>query len=157
MDGIDLIDRKIIAELMRDATQPVAQIADKVGLSQTPCWKRIQKLEGSGILTGRVSLADPLKLGFSLTIFVGIEAPDHTAEWREAFGKAVNAIPEIMEVYRMAGEMDYLLRIAAPDMPSFDQLYKRLTDAVPIKNVTSHFAMERMKFTTAYPVDTRNR
>lgn len=157
MDGIDLIDRKIIAELMRDATQPVAQIADKVGLSQTPCWKRIQKLESGGILTGRVSLADPLKLGFSLTIFVGIEAPDHTAEWREAFGKAVNAIPEIMEVYRMAGEMDYLLRIAAPDMPSFDLLYKRLTDAVPIKNVTSHFAMERMKFTTAYPVDTRNR
>ncbi len=157
MDGIDLIDRKIIAELMRDATQPVAQIADKVGLSQTPCWKRIQKLEGSGILTGRVSLADPLKLGFSLTIFVGIEAPDHSAEWREAFGKAVGTIPEIMEVYRMAGEMDYLLRIAVPDMPSFDLLYKRLTDAVPIKNVTSHFAMERMKFTTAYPVDTRNR
>jgi Lrp/AsnC family transcriptional regulator len=149
MTDLDLIDRKIVAELMRDATLPVAQIADKVGLSQTPCWKRI--------LTGRVALADPSKLGFGLTVFVGIEAPDHSADWREAFAKATKALPQIMEVYRMAGEMDYLLRVAVPDMAAFDALYKRLTDAVPIKNVTSHFAMERMKFTTAYPVDTLSR
>ncbi|MFZ0097946.1 MAG: Lrp/AsnC family transcriptional regulator [Gemmobacter sp.] len=157
MEALDLIDRKIVAELMRDATLPVAQIGEKVGLSQTPCWKRIQRLQENGVLTSRVALADPAKLGFGLTIFVGIEAPDHSAEWREGFVRAVNAIPEIMEVYRMAGEMDYLLRIAVADMAAFDTLYKRLTDAVPIKNVTSHFAMERMKFTTAYPVDTRNR
>jgi Lrp/AsnC family transcriptional regulator len=157
MDDLDLIDRKIVAELMRDATLPVAQIAEKVGLSQTPCWKRIQKLEASGVLTGRVAMADPGKLGFGLTVFVGIEAPDHSAAWREAFAEAAAALPQIMEVYRMAGEMDYLLRIAVPDMGAFDALYKRLTDAVPIKNVTSHFAMERMKFTTAYPVDTLNR
>jgi Lrp/AsnC family transcriptional regulator len=157
MEALDLIDRKIVAELMRDATLPVAQIGEKVGLSQTPCWKRIQRLQENGVLTSRVALADPAKLGFGLTIFVGIEAPDHSAEWREVFVRAVNVIPEIMEVYRMAGEMDYLLRIAVPDMAAFDALYKRLTDAVPIKNVTSHFAMERMKFTTAYPVDTRNR
>lgn len=153
---LDLIDRKIVAELMRDATQPVAQIADKVGLSQTPCWKRIQKLEGSGVLTSRVALANPGKLGFNLTVFVEIEAPDHSGEWRDSFVKAISEIPEIMEVYRMAGEMDYLLRVAVPDMPAYDLLYRRLTDAVPIKNVTSHFAMERMKFSTAYPVDTRN-
>lgn len=157
MTNLDLIDRKILAELMRDATLPVAQIADKAGLSQTPCWKRIQKLEGAGVVTGRVALVDPDKLGFGLTVFVGIEAPDHTAEWREAFAKATTAIPEVMEVYRMAGEMDYLLRVAVPDMLAFDRLYKRLTDAVPIKNVTSHFSMERMKFTTAYPVDTLTR
>ena len=157
MDDLDLIDRKIIAELMRDATLPVAQIADKVGLSQTPCWKRIQKLEAAGVLTGRVALADPARIGFGLTVFVGIEAPDHSAEWREAFAKATAGIPQIMEVYRMAGEMDYLLRVAVPDMAAFDTLYKRLTDAVPIKNVTSHFAMERMKFSTAYPVDTLTR
>jgi Lrp/AsnC family transcriptional regulator len=157
MEALDLIDRKIVAELMRDATLPVAQIGVTVGLSQTPCWKRIQRLQENGVLTSRVALADPAKLGFGLTIFVGIEAPDHSAEWREGFVRAVNAIPEIMEVYRMAGEMDYLLRITAADMAAFDTLYKRLTDAVPIKNVTSHFAMERMKFTTAYPVDTRNR
>lgn len=157
MDPLDLIDRKIVAELMRDATLPVSQIADKVGLSQTPCWKRIQKLQDQGVLTARVALADPGKLGFGLTVFVGIEAPDHTADWREAFAKATQSMPQIMEVYRMAGEMDYLLRIAVPDMAEFDTLYKRLTDAVPIKNVTSHFAMERMKFTTAYPVDTLRR
>lgn len=157
MTDLDLIDRKIVAELMRDATLPIAQIADKAGLSQTPCWKRIQKLEASGVLTGRVALVDPTKLGFGLTVFVGIEAPDHSADWREAFSAAVNAIPEIMEVYRMAGEIDYLLRVAVADMTAFDRLYKRLTDAVPIKNVTSHFAMERMKFSTAYPVDTLSR
>lgn len=157
MTDLDLIDRKIVAELMRDATLPIAQIADKAGLSQTPAWKRIQKLEAAGVLTGRVALADPAKLGFGLTVFVGIEAPDHSPDWREAFGRAVGEIPEIMEVYRMAGELDYLLRVSVQDMAAFDRLYKRLTDAVPIKNVTSHFAMERMKFTTAYPVDTRNR
>lgn len=157
MTDLDLIDRKIVAELMRDATLPISQIADKAGLSQTPCWKRIQKLEALGVLTGRVALADPNKLGFGLTVFVGIEAPDHSAEWREGFGRAVEAIPEIMEVYRMAGEIDYLLRTAVADMAAFDRLYKRLTDAVPIKNVTSHFAMERMKFSTAYPVDTSSR
>jgi Lrp/AsnC family transcriptional regulator len=154
---LDLIDRKIVAELMRDATLPIARIADKAGLSQTPCWKRIQKLEASGVLTGRVALADPALLGFGLTVFVEIEAPDHSADWREAFAAAINAIPEIMEVYRMAGEIDYLLRAAVADMTAFDRLYKRLTDAVPIKNFTSHFAMERMKFTTAYPIDTLSR
>lgn len=157
MTDLDLIDRKIVAELMRDATLPVAQIADKVGLSQTPCWKRIQKLEANGVLTGRVALADPTRLGFGLTVFVSIEAADHSADWRKAFAKATESIPEIMEVYRMAGEIDYLLRVAVADMMAFDRLYKRLTDAVPIKNVTSHFAMERMKFTTAYPVDTVSR
>ncbi len=157
MTNLDLIDRKILAELMRDGTLPVAQIAEKAGLSQTPCWKRIQKLEAGGVVTSRVALVDPDKLGFGLTVFVGIEAPDHTAAWREAFVKATGAIAEIMEVYRMAGEMDYLLRVAVPDMLAFDQLYKRLTDAVPIKNVTSHFSMERMKFTTAYPLDTHTR
>jgi Lrp/AsnC family transcriptional regulator len=157
MTDLDLIDRKIVAELMRDATLPIAQIADKAGLSQTPCWKRIQKLEATGVLTGRVALADPTKLGFGLTVFVGIEAPDHSADWHAAFAAATDAIPEIMEVYRMAGEIDYLLRVAVADMMAFDRLYKRLTDAVPIKNVTSHFAMERMKFATAYPVDTVSR
>ena len=96
MTQLDLIDRKIVAELMRDATMPIAQIADKAGLSQTPCWKRIQKLEASGVLTGRVALADPGRLGFGLTVFVGVEAPDHSAEWRESFAAAVAAIPEVM-------------------------------------------------------------
>ena len=157
MDTLDLIDRKIVAELMRDATLPVAQISDKVGLSQTPCWKRIQRLQKSGVLTGRVALADPDRLGFGLTVFVGIEAPDHSAQWRARFAAVAASFPEIMEVYRMAGEMDYLLRIAVANMAAFDAFYKRLTETITIKNVTSHFAMERMKFTTAYPVDTQSR
>lgn len=157
MAELDQIDRKIIAELMRDATLPVAQIADRVGLSQTPCWKRIQRLEASGIVTGRVAMVDPARLGFGLTVFVEVEAVDHSAEWREAFMKATGAIPEIMEVYRMAGEMDYLLRVSVGDTADFDSLYKRLTDAVAIKNFTSHFVMERMKYGTVYPVDTQRR
>ena len=154
---LDLIDRKIVATLMEDATTPIARIADKVGLSQTPCWKRIQKLESSGVLTGRVALADPARLGFGLTVFVGIEAPDHGSEWRENFARALDRLPEVMEAWRMAGDVDYLLRVAVPDMSAFDRFYKALTDAVPIKNVTSHFAMERLRFTTAYPVNTRDR
>ncbi len=146
MDDLDLIDRKIIAELMRDATLPVAQIADKVGLSQTPCWKRIQKLEAAGVITSRVAL-----------VYVGIEALDHSAEWRDAFTAAIESIPEVMDAHRMAGEMDYLLRVAVRDMAAFDAFYRRLTDAVPIKNVTSHFAMERIKHSTAYPIDTKTR
>jgi Lrp/AsnC family transcriptional regulator len=157
MDGLDLIDRKIVAELMRDATMPVAQIGERVGLSQTPCWKRIQRLQETGVLTGRVALADPARLGLGLTVFVAIEAADHSAEWREEFARTTNARPEVMEVYRMAGDMDYLLRVSVADMAAFDTFYKGLTDALPIKNVTSHFSMERMKFTTAYPVDTRTR
>src|SRR5690606_34402517 len=107
MDKLDLIDRKILAELMRDATLSVAQIADRVGLSQTPCWKRIQKLEAAGIITGRVALVDPERIGFGLTVFVGVEAPDHGSAWRQSFAEAVAKIPAILEVYRMAGDTDY--------------------------------------------------
>ena len=152
MEALDLIDRKIVAELMRDATLPVAQIGEKVGLSQTPCWKRIQRLQENGVLTSRVALADPAKLGFGLTIFVGIEAPDHSAEWREVFVRAVNVIPEIMEVYRMAGEMDYLLRVSVADMPAYDRLYKDLIARVDLHDVSASFVMEETKETTALPV-----
>lgn len=157
MEKLDLIDRRIVAELMRDATQPVAQVAGRVGLTQTPCWKRIQRLEASGVLTGRVALVDPARIGLGLTVFVDIEAPDHSAAWRQAFASSVVAMPEIMEVYRMAGETDYMLRVSVADMAAFDEFYRRLTDAVPIKNVTSHFAMERIKASTVYPVDTETR
>lgn len=157
MEDLDLIDRKIVAELMRDATQPIARIADRVGLSQTPCWKRIQKLESAGVLTARVTLADPVRLGFMLSVFIEIEAPDHSADWRETFCRFAAAQPEITEVYRMAGTMDYLVKAVARDMAEIDALYRRLTDALPVKNVTSHFAMERVKYTTALPVDVTTR
>jgi Lrp/AsnC family transcriptional regulator len=157
MEKLDLIDRKILAELMRDATQPVLQIAERVGLSQTPCWKRIQRLESAGIVTGRVAVIDQQRIGLGLTVFVGIEAPDHTAAWREAFAAAVQHFGEVIEVFRMAGDLDYLLRVVVPDMAAYDGFYRRLTEAIPIKNVTSHFAMERIKATTVYPIDTASR
>jgi Lrp/AsnC family transcriptional regulator len=155
--SLDLIDRKIIAELQRDATLSIAQIAERVGLSQTPCWKRIQKLEQAGVILGRVALVAPEKIGLGLTVFVEIEAADHSAEWREGFARAVSAMPEVMELYRMAGDVDYLLRVAVADMAAFDGFYKRLTDAVTLKNVTSRFAMERIKSTTAYKIDVTTR
>ncbi|MFN3275380.1 MAG: Lrp/AsnC family transcriptional regulator [Paracoccus sp. (in: a-proteobacteria)] len=153
---LDLIDRKIVAALMEDATTPIAQIADKVGLSQTPCWKRIQKLEANGVILRRVALADPARLGFGLSVFVGIEAPDHSAGWREGFIQALDRLPQVMEAWRMAGDIDYLLHVAVPDMAAFDRFYLALTDAVAIKNVTSQFAMECLRHTTAYPLNTKD-
>ncbi|NBN64781.1 Lrp/AsnC family transcriptional regulator [Pannonibacter tanglangensis] len=154
---LDLIDRKIIAALQADATLSIAQIADRVGLSQTPCWKRIQKLEQAGVILGRVALVAPEQVGFGLTVFVEIEASDHSPDWRQAFASRVGAMPEVMDIHRMAGDVDYLLRVAVADMAAYDRFYKKLTDTVPLKNVTSHFAMERIKATTAYPIDTLHR
>ncbi|MBO1073350.1 Lrp/AsnC family transcriptional regulator [Roseomonas marmotae] len=149
---MDEIDRKLLAILQESVTLSIAQIADRVGLSATPCWKRIQKLEASGVITRRVALLAPEKVGVGLSVFVAIEAGDHTPEWLERFAQAVTAMPEVMEVYRMAGEVDYMLRVAVADMADFDLFYKRLIAAVPIRNVTSRFAMERIKHTTSYPL-----
>lgn len=157
---LDLIDRKIVSALMQDATQPIGRIADRVGLSQTPCWKRIQKLEAAGVLTGRVAIADPAKLGLGLTVFAGVEAPDHSPEWRAGFERALAAMPEVREVrevYRMAGVYDYLLQIVARDVGAFDEFYKRLTTLVKVKSCSSLFVLERLKATPGYPVDTTTR
>ena len=147
---MDEIDRKILLVLQDDATLPVAQVADRVGLSATPCWKRVQKLEAAGVITRRVALVAPEKVGVGLTVFVAVEAGDHTPGWLERFAGAVSAMPEVMEVHRMAGEVDYMLHVAVADMAAFDRFYKRLIAAVPLRNVTSRFAMERIKHTTAY-------
>lgn len=154
---MDLIDRKIIALLQQDATMPIAQIADRVALSQTPCWKRIQKLEQRGVIKGRVALVDPKAIGLGLTVFVSLVTDDHSVEWRDQFAGAVTAMPEVMDLYRMAGEVDYMLRVVVRDMADYDTFYKRLTSAVRIKEVTSRFAMEPIKSTTAYPIDTVKR
>lgn len=151
--SLDRIDRKILFELMRDATLPVAQLAERVGLSQTPCWKRVQKLDAAGIITGRVALVDPGKIGLGLTVFVEIEAAEHSPEWREAFRLAVETLPEVVEVHRMAGDVDYLLKVAVPDMEAYDAFYLSLTRNLPCRNVTSKFSMERMKATTALPIN----
>ncbi len=151
---LDRIDRKILHELMRDAALPVAQLAERVGLSQTPCWKRVQKLEAAGVILGRVALVDPERIGLGLAVFVEIEAADHTPEWRAAFREVVKTFPNIVEVYRMAGEVDYLVKVLVPDMAAFDAFYLDLTRALPCRNVTSKFSMETITATTAWPVST---
>jgi Lrp/AsnC family transcriptional regulator len=154
---MDLIDRKIVACLQTDARLSIAQIADRVGLSQTPCWKRIQRLEESGVIRGRVALVNPQALGLGLTVFVSIATDDHTPVWRDAFVSVVGAAPEVLDIYRMAGDVDYTLRVVVKDMPAYDAFYKRLTEAINVKAVTSRFAMEAIKTSTAFPVDTTNR
>jgi Lrp/AsnC family transcriptional regulator len=150
---MDSTDRKILAILQQDASLSVADVAARVNLSQTPCWRRIQKLADSGVITKRVALVDPDALGLGLTVFVEIETGDHSKEWLGKFAAAITEMPEVMEIYRMAGDVDYMLRITVPNMAAVDTFYQRLISLVPLKNVTSRFAMERVKYTTAYPVD----
>ncbi len=149
---MDVIDRKILRELQANASISIAELADRVGLSQTPCWKRVQKLEAAGVILGRVALLAPEKLGLGLTVFVSVEAPDHSDSWLSKFAAAVSAMPEVMEFYRMAGDVDYMLRVVVADMAAYDSFYKRLIGTIPLKNVTSRFAMERIKSTTAYQI-----
>ena len=149
---MDATDLKILAILQEDASLPVAEVAARVNLSQTPCWRRIQKLEQAGIIRRTVAILDPAKIGMDLTVFVAVEARDHSPEWLANFAETVSAMPQVMEIYRMAGEVDYLLRVAVPSMAAFDDFYRHLIATVPLKNVTSQFAMERVKGTTAYPL-----
>ena len=151
---MDNTDRKILAILQEDASLPVAEVAARVNLSQTPCWRRIQKLEEAGVIQGRVAILDPNSIGLGLTVFVEIETGDHSREWLNRFAEAINTMPEVMEVYRMAGDVDYLIRLAVANMAAYDDFYRRLIALVPMKNVTSRFAMERVKYTTAYPLAT---
>ena len=150
---MDSTDLRILAILQEDASLSVADVGKRVNLSQTPCWRRIQKLIDSGVITKRVALVDPDAVGLGLTLFVEIESGDHSKQWLDRFAAAVTEMPEIMEIYRMAGDVDYLLRITVPNMAAVDAFYQRLISKVPLKNVTSRFAMERVKYTTAYPLD----
>ena len=149
---MDKIDRKLLALLQADSTQSIAAMAEQVGLSQTPCWKRIQRLEADGIIMRRVALLSADKLGLGLTVFVSIEAGDHSPGWLDAFAVLVQGCPEVVEVHRMAGDIDYMLRVVVADIPAYDAFYKRLIAAVPVKNVSSRFSMEQVKFTTALPI-----
>jgi Lrp/AsnC family transcriptional regulator len=152
--SLDRIDRKILFELMQDTTLPVATLAERVGLSQTPCWKRVQKLEAAGVIMRRVALVDPEKIGLGLTVFVEIEAADHTPDWRSAFAELVADYSEVVEVHRMAGDVDYLLKVMVQDMAAFDEFYLEFTRRLPCRNVTSKFSMEVIRATTLLPINT---
>jgi Lrp/AsnC family transcriptional regulator len=149
---MDEIDRKLLAILQEDTTLSVLQMSERVGLSPTPCWRRIQKLEASGVIDKRVALLSPDHVGMGLTVFVTVEAADHSVEWLDRFTRTVMVMPSVMEVYRMAGEIDYMLWVVVSDMAKFDRFYKMLIKSVPMRNVTSRLAIERIKATTAYPL-----
>src|SRR5438105_14850106 len=149
---MDAIDRKILGLLQEDASRSVAEIGNLVGLSSTPCWKRIQRLEAEGVIERRVALVDQDKLGLGVTVFVSVETDDHSQQWLDRFATVVGAMPEVMEFYRMAGDVDYMLRVVVSDIAGFDAFYKRLIASIPLKNVTSRFAMEKIKSTTTLPI-----
>ena len=149
---LDAIDRKILRQLQRDATIPVAELASAVGLSQTPCWKRVKRLEADGYITARVALVDREKLDLGVTVFVGVRTNQHDEDWLAAFAAAIKAVPEVVEFYRMSGEVDYLLKIVCADIADYDRIYKKLIRGAKLFDVSSSFAMERIKSTTELPI-----
>ena len=146
------MDVKILSILQKDCTRPVADIGREVGLSTTPCWRRIQKLEELGVIKRRVAVLDADKINAGVTVFVSIKTDKHSVAWLDKFRKAVDDFPEVIEFYRMSGDVDYLLRVVVPDIGAYDTFYKKLIERIEIAKVSSAFAMEQMKYTTALPL-----
>jgi len=149
---MDKFDRQILEILQKDCTQSVSEVAQQVGLSTTPCWRRIQAMEKSGVIKGRVALSDPEKLNVGLTVFVIIRTNQHNPEWLESFAEVSQDFPEIIEFYRMSGDVDYLLKVVVPDMKAYDVFYKKLIGRASFADISASFAMEEIKYTTALPV-----
>jgi Lrp/AsnC family transcriptional regulator len=151
---LDKSDRTILAELQRDAGLTVDQLAERIHLSRNACWRRIKALEETGVIKGRVALLDAAKLGLRLTAFIAIRTAQHEEKWLEKFSRAVREFPEIIGVYRTTGETDYLLQAVVSDIAGYDQLYKRLIARISLTDVSASFVMEKIKETTALPIDT---
>ncbi|MFZ1498725.1 MAG: Lrp/AsnC family transcriptional regulator, partial [Giesbergeria sp.] len=149
----DDIDRRILALLQDDADLSVSEVAALVGLSSTPCWKRIQKLKDDGVILKQVALCDPKKLGLNTTVFVKVSTNQHNEAWLQKFARAVQEFPEVVEAYRMSGDVDYLLRVVVHDIQGYDAVYKNLIKACELYDVSSSFAMEQIKYSTALPMD----
>lgn len=149
---LDEMDVKILSILQEDCTRPVADIGKEVGLSTTPCWRRIQKLEETGVIRKRVAVLEPERVNAGVTVFVSIKTDKHSTAWLDKFHKAVDDFPEVIEFYRMSGEVDYLLRVVVPDIRAYDEFYKKMISRIEIAKVSSAFAMEQMKYTTALPL-----
>ena len=152
MMTLDTIDRRILALLQGDATLSIADVAERVGLSQTPCWKRIKRLEAEGVITDRVALLDRAKLGVGTTMFVSVRTSQHDEDCLVQFAQAIRAIPEVTEFYRMSGDVDYLLKIVCRDIADYDRIYKEMIRAARLSDVSSSFAMEQIKYTTEVPL-----
>jgi len=149
---LDSFDRKILCALQRDAMLSLAALSDAVGLSQTPCWKRVKRLEADGYIKRRVTLLDAQKLGVGVTVFVELRTNRHDEAWLSEFARTVSDIPEVVEFYRMSGEVDYLLKIVCADIADYDRIYRRLIRETQLYDVSSTFAMEQIKFTTELPL-----
>ena len=149
---LDIIDRKILSILQEDATTALSEIAERVGLSQTPCWKRIKRLEREGVIERRVTILNRERLGLGVTVIVAVRTAQHSDEWLQAFAEGVSLIPEVVEFYRMSGDIDYLLKIVARDIADYDRIYRKLTKVAPLHDVSSSFAMQEIKSTTALPL-----
>ena len=149
---LDAADRRILRELQADATLPIAELAERVGLTQTPCWKRVKRLTEKGVIERRVAILDRERLGLSLVVFVSVRTSRHDEAWLSEFAKGASALPEVVEFYRLSGETDYLRKVVVRDIAAYDAFYKRLIAAAPLSDVSSSFAMEQIKFTTALPL-----
>ncbi len=150
--ALDRVDRKILYLLQQNAALTIKQIAEQVHLSPTPCWKRIQRLEAGGVIRARVALLDAKKVDAGVTVFIAIRTDQHNIKWSEKFAREMKTIPEVMEIYRMSGTVDYLLRVVVPDIAAFDRIYKTIIGRIELSDVTSMFSMEQMKYTTALPI-----
>ena len=153
MSGFDAIDRKLLRALQIDASRPIAELAEQVNLSVNACWRRLKRFEEQGVIRARVALLEPQRLGLQLTAFVSIRTNQHNPDWLERFASGVQAIPEVVEFYRLSGDIDYLLKIRLRDIADYDRIYKALIATAPIADVSSSFAMEEIKHTTALPVE----
>ncbi len=150
---LDKVDSQLLTMLQQDCTLSLSELAERVNLTTTPCWKRLKRLEEEGVIKKRVALLDPEKLGLCFTAFVQVKTSDHSHEWYQQFVETVVELPEVMEFYRMAGEYDYMMRVLVEDMKAFDNFYKQLVNRVDgITNVTSTFAMESLKSSTVLPI-----
>ncbi|WP_414834130.1 Lrp/AsnC family transcriptional regulator [Afifella sp. YEN Y35] len=150
---MDRIDRMILTVLQEDVTLPVAEIARRVGLSTTPAWRRIQKMEEDGVIRKRVAVLDPKSVNAHVTVFVFVTTNQHNEDWLLRFAKIISDMPEVVEFYRMSGQVDYLIKVVVPDIAAYDAFYKRLVSKIDITDVSSAFAMERIKDTTALPLN----
>ena len=149
---MDETDRKILRILQIDSSLPVSDVALQVGLSASPCWKRINRLQNEGIIKRKIAVLDAETLGLGLTAYVSIRTGEHSSAWLKDFSDTVTKMPEVMEFHRMAGDVDYMLKVMVPDISAFDAFYKRLISTSSIHEVTSRFSMETIKDTTALPI-----
>jgi Lrp/AsnC family transcriptional regulator len=151
--NLDRIDRALLAELQRDADRPLSELAERVNLSKNPCWRRVRQLEEAGYIRGKVALLDPQKLNLGLTVFVSVRTRQHSLKWFEQFRGAVESMPEIVELHRLSGDTDYLLRVVVPDMAAYDRVYRTLIGRIDLDTVSSSFVMEQLKQTTELPLE----